>query len=102
MDEMYEIVHPTTHRFLGIEEVHKLMMDEMDKTGNLLRNLDMKPVLLSLFWLLVLCLIGCLVCMIQKIGLYTLSLRYEREYPPFCLVYMTFLMPSVIKLGCKR
>ena len=33
MDEMYEIVHQTTHRFLGIEEVHKLMMDEMDKTG---------------------------------------------------------------------
>ena len=26
------------------------------------------------------CLFGCLVCMIRKIGLYTLSLRYEREY----------------------
>ena len=33
MDEMYEIVHQTTHRFLGIEEVYKLMMDEMDETG---------------------------------------------------------------------
>ena len=33
MDEMYEIVHQTTHRFLGIKEVYKLMMDEMDETG---------------------------------------------------------------------
>ena len=32
------------------------------------------------------CLVGCLVCMIRKIGLYTLSLRYEREYPKLCAV----------------
>ena len=32
------------------------------------------------------CLVCCLVCMIHKIGLYTSSLRYEREYPWFWVV----------------
>ena len=45
--------------------------------------------------------------MIRKIGLYTLSLRYEREYSSFYFVsvllgIMKFLVPSVLKLGCKR
>ena len=29
MDEMYEIVHQATYMFLGINEVYKLVMDEM-------------------------------------------------------------------------
>ena len=29
MDEMYEIVHQTTYRFFGIDEMYKLVMDEM-------------------------------------------------------------------------
>ena len=48
--------------------------------------LVVKPTLVSLFFLFGLCLVGCLVCMIRKIGLYTLSLRYEREYPKLCVV----------------
>ena len=33
MDEMYEIVHQATHRFLWIDEMYKLVMDEMYETG---------------------------------------------------------------------
>ena len=29
MDEMYEIVHQATYRFFGIDEMYKLVMDEM-------------------------------------------------------------------------
>ena len=29
MDEMYEIVHQATYKFFEIDEVHKLVMDEI-------------------------------------------------------------------------
>ena len=29
MDGMYEIVHQATYRFFGIDEIYKLVMDEM-------------------------------------------------------------------------
>ena len=29
MDEMYEIVHEATYRFFGIDEMYKLVMNEM-------------------------------------------------------------------------
>ena len=29
MDEMYEIFHQATYRFFGIDEMYKLVMDEM-------------------------------------------------------------------------
>ena len=31
MDEMYEIVHEATYRFFRIEEMYKLVMDEITK-----------------------------------------------------------------------
>ena len=33
MDEMYETVHQATCRLLGIDEVYKLVMDEMHEIG---------------------------------------------------------------------
>ena len=33
MDEMYEIVDQVTYRFFGIDELYKLVMDEMYQTG---------------------------------------------------------------------
>ena len=36
MDEMYEIVHQATYRFFRIDEVYKLVMDEID--GWIFRN----------------------------------------------------------------
>ena len=33
MDEMYEIVHQATYRLLGIDEVYKLVMDEIHEIG---------------------------------------------------------------------
>ena len=33
MDEMYEIVHQATKRFFGIDEMYKLVMDEMYEIG---------------------------------------------------------------------
>ena len=33
MDEMYEIVHQATYRFFGIDELFKLVMDEMYEIG---------------------------------------------------------------------
>ena len=79
MDEIYEIVHPATCRFFGIDEVYKLVINEMYEIGrfmvNLLRNLlsilqnlrclscksinfvlVVKPTLMSLFWFFEWCL----------------------------------------------
>ena len=33
MDEMYEIVHQATYRFFGIDELFKLVMDEIYEIG---------------------------------------------------------------------
>ena len=33
MDEVYEIAHQAKYRFFGIDEVHKLVMDEMYEIG---------------------------------------------------------------------
>ena len=33
MDEMYEIAHQATYRCLGIDEVYKLVTDEMYEIG---------------------------------------------------------------------
>ena len=75
-----------------------------------------KSTLMSLFWLFGLCLCVYLFDMyessyaiIHKTGLYTLSRCCSMKenilsfaLSPLCLVYMKFLIPSVIKLGCKR
>ena len=37
--EMYEIIHQATYRFFGIEEVYKLMMDEMYETGRFIAQM---------------------------------------------------------------
>ena len=55
MDEMYEIVHQAAYRFFGIDEIYKLLKDEMYEIG-----------WIWIFW--------------NKIGLYTSLFRYEREY----------------------
>ena len=105
MDEMCKIFHQTTYRFLRIGEVHKLMMDDMYENGGRIAKFGYETrvsVVVLVARIVFVCLVGWLVCTIHKIGLYTLSLWYEREYPPFCLLYMTFLMPSVIKLSCTR
>ena len=75
MDEMYEIVHQATYRFFGIDEVYKLVMDEMNKIGRLIAK--------------------CWHC-----GFKENILNFALS--PLCLVYIKFLMPSVLKLGCKR
>ena len=36
---MYEIIHQATYRFFGIEEVYKLMMDEMYETGRFIAQM---------------------------------------------------------------
>ena len=33
MDEMYQIVHQATYRFSGIDEMYKLVMNEMYENG---------------------------------------------------------------------
>ena len=33
MDEKYEIVHHTTYKFFGVDEVYNLVMDEMYEIG---------------------------------------------------------------------
>ena len=33
--------------------------------------------------------------MIHKIGLYTLLLRYEREYPKICVVFVVLVMHEI-------
>ena len=33
MDEIYEIVHQARYRFFGIDEMYKLVMDEMYEIG---------------------------------------------------------------------
>ena len=41
MGEMYEIVHQATYRFFGIDELYKLVLDEMYEIGRYLRSLSM-------------------------------------------------------------
>ena len=55
-------------------------MDEMYKTGRLIAKFEYEThvgVVVLFVWVV----FGCLVYMIRKIGLYMLSLRFEREYP---------------------
>ena len=33
MDELYKIIHQATYRFFGIDELYKLVMDEMYEIG---------------------------------------------------------------------
>ena len=33
MDEMYETVHQATYKFFGVDEMYKLVMDEMHEIG---------------------------------------------------------------------
>ena len=40
MDEMYEIVHQAMYRFFGIDEVYKLVMDEMNNIGRLIAKFE--------------------------------------------------------------
>ena len=40
MDEMYEIVHQALYRFLGIDEVYKLVMDEMYEIGRFIAKFE--------------------------------------------------------------
>ena len=42
MDKMYEIVHQATYRFLGIDKVYNLVMDEMYETGRLIAKFEYK------------------------------------------------------------
>ena len=36
MDKTYDIVHQATNRFFGIDEMYKLVMDEMYEIGRLI------------------------------------------------------------------
>ena len=40
MDGMYEIVHQAPYRFLGIDEVYKLVMDEMYEIGRFIAKFE--------------------------------------------------------------
>ena len=40
MDEMYELVHQVTDRFLGIDEGYKLVMDEMYEIGRFIKKFE--------------------------------------------------------------
>ena len=107
MDEMYESAQQAKHRFLGIVEEYKICNGWNVQNWPIyckfwiwiLPNLSclscmsikfalvVKPTLILLFWLFGLCLYIWLFNMcesfyaiIHKIGLYTLLLRYEREY----------------------
>ena len=40
MDEIYEIVHQATYRFFGIDELYKLVMDEMYETGRFIAKFE--------------------------------------------------------------
>ena len=40
MDEMYEIAHQATYRFLGIDEVYKLVTDEMYEIGQFMAKFE--------------------------------------------------------------
>ena len=40
MDEMYELVHQATDRFLGIDEGYKLVMDEMYEIGRFIEKFE--------------------------------------------------------------
>ena len=40
MDEMYEIVHQATCRLFGIDELYKLVMDEMYEIGQFIANMN--------------------------------------------------------------
>ena len=44
----------------------------------------------------------CLVCMIRKFGLYTLSLRNEKEYPKLCFVSVVLGIHEIsYAISCK-
>ena len=70
--------------------------------------LAVKPTLISLFWLFGLCLFGWLFGMYDSqnwvgyvvIAVWKNILNFALS--TLCLVYIKFLMPSVIELGCKR
>ena len=40
MDEMYELVHHATYRFFGIDELCKLVMDEMYEIGRFIAKFE--------------------------------------------------------------
>ena len=40
MDEMYEIVHQATHKLFWIDELHKLVMDEMYEIGRFIAKFE--------------------------------------------------------------
>ena len=40
MDEMYEIAHQATYRFFGVDEVYKLVMDEMYDNGRFIAKFE--------------------------------------------------------------
>ena len=52
MDKMYEIVHQATYRFFGIDELYKLVMDEMYETGRFIAkfkaNIILNIILISI------------------------------------------------------
>ena len=40
MDEMYEIVHQATDRFFRIDELYKLVMDEIHEIGQFIAKFE--------------------------------------------------------------
>ena len=40
MDEMYETVHQATYKFFGMDELHKLVMDEMYEIGRFIAKFE--------------------------------------------------------------
>ena len=40
MDEMYEIVHQATNRFFRIDELYKLVMDEIHEIGQFIAKFE--------------------------------------------------------------
>ena len=51
MDEMYEIVHQATHMFFGIDELYKLVMNELYEIGRFVAILNMNTSEFALFQL---------------------------------------------------
>ena len=40
MDEMYETVHQTTYKFFGMDELYKLVIDEMYEIGRFIAKFE--------------------------------------------------------------
>ena len=102
VDEMYE-----NDRFIAKFECEYSRICLSCKSINF--ALAVKPTMMSLFWLFGLCLsvwffgiYESSYAIIHKIGLYTKENILNFALSPLCLVYMEFLMPPVLKLGCKR